>query len=115
MEIDLTPILGTVIDLLAAALMALGGWALTKLGRKFGLEADGQVRVYLAEALAGGIGWAKEQAAKRSEDFAHIEVRRKVVAEASHYVIERVPDAVKRLGLDRERIEKLIEARLGGV
>ncbi|MEE8172966.1 MAG: terminase [Alphaproteobacteria bacterium] len=33
---------------------------------------------------------------------------------AKSLVIERVPDAVKRFGLDRERIEKLIEARLGG-
>ncbi len=29
-------------------------------------------------------------------------------------VIERVPDALKRFGLDRQRIEKLVEARLGG-
>ena len=29
-------------------------------------------------------------------------------------VIERVPDALNRFGLDREGIEKLIEARLGG-
>ncbi|MCH7870678.1 MAG: hypothetical protein IID33_03160 [Planctomycetes bacterium] len=114
MEIDLTPVLGIVIDLLAAALMTLGGWALAKLGRKFGLEADDQVRIYLGEALAGGIGWAKEQARKRSEDIAHIEVRSKLVAEAANYVIERVPDALKRFGLDRERIEKLVEARLGG-
>ena len=61
MEIDLTPVLGIVIDLLAAVLMALGGWALTKLGRKFGLEADDQVRLYIGEALAGGSGWAQGQ------------------------------------------------------
>lgn len=114
MEIDLTPVLGIVIDLLAAALMTLGGWALARLGRKFGLEADDQVRIYLGEALAGGIGWAKEQARKRSEDVSHIEVRSKLVAEAANYVIERVPDALRRFGLDRERIEKLVEARLGG-
>ena len=35
--------------------MVLGTWALAKLGRKFGLEADDQVRVYLSEALAGGM------------------------------------------------------------
>ena len=115
MEIDLTPVLGIVIDLLAAVLMALGGWALTKLGRKFGLEADDQVRLYLGEALAGGIGWAKEQARKRGDDFARIEVRSRLVAEAGNYVIERVPDAVERFGLDPARIEKLIEARLAGV
>ena len=31
MEIDITPVLEIVIDLLAAALMTLGGWALAKL------------------------------------------------------------------------------------
>jgi allantoicase len=115
MEIDLTPILAIIIDLLAAALMALGGWALAKMGRKFGLEADDQVRIYLGEALAGGIGWAKEQARKRGDDFAIIEVRSRLVAEAGQYVIERVPDAVERFGLNPARIERLIEARLGGV
>ena len=30
-------------------------------------------------------------------------------------VIERVPDALDHFGLDAARIEKLIEARLGGV
>lgn len=29
-------------------------------------------------------------------------------------VIERVPDAIARFGLDRERIEKLVESRLAG-
>lgn len=115
MEIDFTPIIDVGIDVLALILMAIGTWALAKLGRKFGLEADDQVRVYLGEALVGGIGWAKEQARKRSQDIARIEVRSRLVAEASNYVIERVPDAVNRFGLDRDRIEKLVEARLGGV
>lgn len=114
MEIDVTPVLNLGIDLLALVLMALGSWAIARLGRKFGLEADDQIRVYLGEALVSGIGWAKEQARKRSQDMARIEVRNKLAAEAAGYVIERVPDAVKRFGLDRQRIEKLIEARLGG-
>lgn len=114
MEIDLTPVLDAGIDLLALVLMALGSWAIARLGRKFGLESDDRIRVYLGEALVSGIGWAKEQARKRSEDIAHVEVRNKLVAEAAGYVIERVPGAVNRFGLDRQRIEKLIEARLGG-
>ena len=67
-----------------------------------------------SQALAGGIGWATEQARKRSADIALVEVRGRLVAEASNYVIERVPDALNHFGLDREGIEKLIEARLGG-
>jgi hypothetical protein len=46
--------------------------------------------------------------------MAHLEVRNAAVAEAASYVIERVPDAVKHFGLNRARIEALIEARLGG-
>ncbi len=114
MEIDLTPILDVGIDFLAVVLMALGTWALAKLGRKFGLEADDQVRIYLNEALERGVGWAKEQARNRADDFARIEVRNQAVAEAANYVIERVPSAIRHFGLDRARVEKLIEARLGG-
>ena len=114
MEIDLSPVLDVGIDLLAFVCMALGSWAIARLGRKFGLDADDRVRIYFSPALAGGIGWATEQARKRSADIALVEVRGRLVAEASNYVIERVPDALNRFGLDREGIEKLIEARLGG-
>ena len=115
MDIDLTPILNLGIDALAVVLVALGGWVLARLGRKFGLEADDQVRVYLGEALAGGVGWAKEQAKRRSEDIAHVEVRDRAVAEAGNYVIARVPDAVRHFGLNQTKVEALIAARLGGV
>ena len=114
MEIDLTPILNIAVDLLAVVLMTLGGWAVARLGRKFGLEADDQVRVYLNEALASGIGWAKERAKSKGEDFATIEVRSQAVADAANYVIERVPAAVRHFKLDEARVRQMIEARLAG-
>ena len=114
MEVDLSPILNVAIDLLAVVLMALGTWALAKLGRKLGLEADDQVRLYLNDALERGIGWAKEKATRDAQDLARVEVRNKAVAEAVNYVIERVPDALKHFELDEQRVKKLVEARLGG-
>ena len=80
MEIDLSPVLDVGIDLLALVFMALGSWVIARLGRKLGLDADHRVRVYLSQALAGGIGWAKEQAAKRSADIAPVEGRGRRVA-----------------------------------
>jgi hypothetical protein len=115
MEIDFSPILDMSIDMLAMVLMTLGGVALARLGRKLGLEADDQIRIYFGEALERSVGWAKEQAHKRADDMARLEVRNAAVVEAASYVIERVPDAIKHFGLDRARIEALIEARLGGV
>lgn len=114
MGIDLSPILNLGIDLLAVVLMALGTWALARLGRKFGLESDDRIRVYLDEALMRAVDWAKEKARQRGEDLAVIEVRHKAIAEAANEVIARVPDAVRHFGLDEARVTKLIESRLGG-
>lgn len=114
MEIDLTPILEVAIDSLAVVLMALGAWALEKLGRKFGLEADDQIRLVLREALEKGVGYARERAREQGYDFARIDVRNEAAANAANYVISRVPDAVSHFGLDADGLRELVRARFGG-
>ena len=114
MEIDLSPIINVGIDVISFVLMALGTWAVARLGKKLGLDADDQVRVYLDEALNRGIGWAREKAKAKAKDMATVEVRSEIVAEAVKYALERVPDAVKHFNLDEQHVRKLVEARLGG-
>ena len=72
------------------------------------------MRVYLNDAIDRGIGYATEQARRKSADFDHVEVRSAAAAEAANYVIQRVPDAVKRFGLGPVDIRRMVEARLGG-
>ena len=115
MEIDLTPVLDMGIDLLAVVLMGLGTWALAKLGRKFGLEADDQIRLVLQEALEKGVGYARERAREQGDDFARIEVRNAAAATAANYVIGRVPQAAAHFGLNEDGLRELVRARLGGV
>ena len=115
MEIDFTPVLDMGIDLLAVVLMGLGTWALAKLGRKFGLEADDQIRLVLQEALEKGVGYARERAREQGDDFARIEVRNAAAATAANYVIGRVPQAAAHFGLNEDGLRELVRARLGGV
>ncbi len=72
------------------------------------------MRVYLNEALASGVGWAKEKARQEGADFATVEVRSQAIADAANYAIERVPAAVRHFKLDETRVRQMIEARLGG-
>jgi len=114
MEIDFSPLLGMLIDTLAAALTAVGVWAVARLGRKLGLEADDRVRLYLDDALARGIGYAREQAKRAAADLGKVELRSTIAAEAASYVIDRVPDAVRHFKLGPEEVKRLVEARLAG-
>ena len=92
--IDLSPLLEPVIQLLAAGLMALGSWAVARLIRRLGLQADSEVRTYLDQALRAGVEWAAEKARRVGLDQARIEVRNAMVADAVNYAVAKVPDAL---------------------
>lgn len=109
--IDLGPVIETLLGSLAAALMALGSWALTRLGKRLGLEADSEIRSYLDEALHRAITWAISRLREDGRSIT-IDVKSEIVAHAVSYIVDRVPDAIEHFGLDGASVGRLIEARL---
>lgn len=84
------------------------------LGKKLkldNLKIDEQVRAYLLEATKRAISWAMLQL--ETKDLLDIDVKNKVVALAVQYLVDRVPDALKQLGLTEDKLKGFVEARIG--
>lgn len=109
--VDVGPVLETLLGSLAAAVMAIGSWALARLAKRLGLEADSKIRAYLDEALYRAIGYATSRLRDEGTPIL-IDVKSELVARATNYILDRVPDAVSHFGLDSRSIGRLIEARL---
>lgn len=109
--VDVGPVVDTLLGSLAAAVMTLAGWALARLAKRLGLEADGEVRRYLETAIYNAVAFAVARLRDEGKSIT-LDVKSEIVARATSYVIARVPDAVKRFGLDEASIGHLVEARL---
>lgn len=110
--VDITPLLNTLIDLLAVVALTVGTWAAHKYGTKVGIEKDSEIRKYLDEAILNGINFAATKLKAAGDNIDEIELKNQRLAEAANYVVKGVPDALKHFKIDEARLKTLIEARL---
>jgi hypothetical protein len=109
-KIDLRPLLDVVWPLIAAVVAA----GVSLLARKalgwLNLSEDRMVREYLEVAIVNGLELARQ---KLGSGPLTLTSKHQAVAEASGYVIARVPDALKRFDITEASLKRLVEARLG--
>ena len=98
--------------LLGTALSVVGLWAIRWLGTKNRILADAEVRRYLQDTLLQGLGYGIEKTREFAKDKSNVTVRSALVAEAAGYVINQVPDALRRFKIDSAGVKRLLEARL---
>ena len=110
-EVDLSPLISAAVEVVTLVLLAVGAIAIRRLAAWLRLREDDEVRAYLETALRNGIDFAMRRLEERSSDL-KLETKSETIAEATRYVVEQVPEAVKRLKLDQAAIERAIEARL---
>lgn len=110
--LDLSPILNTGIQILAAVLLAAGSWAIGRLVQKLKLDGDASVRAYLETALQVGISAAAARAKAAGASLAHPTVRSQAVADVVNYVTPKVPDALARFGITPDHLASMVTARL---
>lgn len=110
--VDLSPIIDVLVWAVGGALSALAGWALVALSRLLGLKSDSEVRRYVEAAVNRGIDYATTRAAEYARLKSKIAVRSEVIELAVEYALKAVPDGLKQLGLDRERVKAMVDARL---
>lgn len=120
--IDLTEVGVALVGVAAAALTVLGRVAVRALQRylehKAGLELDAETRAYLDRALERAVVWARLHVAEAVRAGAPaVDLRSKVLALSANYVLDAVPDALERFGLDADgdRLRHMLEARLAGL
>lgn len=112
--IDFAPLLETLVLLLAAALMAVGTWAIRRLSAKFGLEADSAANALLNDALTNAVRYAERLAAEAARARGASRVTdSETVAAAVNYVLEGVPAILHQYDITAEHVEKMVLARLG--
>lgn len=91
----------------AAALLAA---LAARLYRWLGIREDDAVRAYLDQALARAVAYGLVQA--RGAAGLPPASQEPVVAAAVRYAQERVPDALKRFGIDEPGLAEMIRSRL---
>ncbi len=110
--VDFAPVVGTVLEILAAGLLAIGMWAVNKLAAKLKLDIEARHREALYAALAAGINYAKNKIAAASEGRSALNIQNDLARFAAQYAVSKVPDAVRHFGLSPERVQELVRARL---
>lgn len=109
-QIDFRPLINEVVwPLIVAIVTAIVGILARKVLSWLNLSEDRMVREYLDVALANGLELARQRLGNVPLGAT---TQHQLVAEASNYVIGRVPDALKRFGIDQDGLRRLIEARV---
>lgn len=108
------------LEAVAALLLAAGIIAMRHLADWLKLRADSEVRGYLNEALAKAVEFGLAQARHQllsegslvESDAARERLLGRAAAIAEGYAKDRVPDALKRFGIDGAGLGAMIRARL---
>lgn len=112
-KIDFRPLVNEVIwPLIVAIVTAIVGILARKALSWLNLSEDRMVREYLDVALVNGLELARQRLGSVALGAT---TESRLVAEASNYVIGRVPDALKRFGIDQDGLRRLIEARIATI
>lgn len=107
--VDLTPLLGSLLELTAAAVTGVVGWALR---RYLGIRADNEVRGYLETALNRAAAYGLSRARAEYGHLDSVSIKNAALEAGVRYVVEAVPDALKRFQVTPERVRDLVEARM---
>ena len=116
MDPMLVQLLTPLLQIVGAALLGVGTWALSRLATHLGIASDDAVRGYLEDALRNALAFGEKQVAARLAGKQPSPVDLRVIeTEAVAYVMAHVPDALARFKLTPEAVERLVRARLDGL
>ncbi len=120
--VQLAPLIQPTIEWVAALAAGFGAWAIKWIvhfmrqhkieQRSFGLIKERQVQTWLNEGLPDAIEYGRELVRNHGLDVAEVKVRSVLLRSAANYMIEHFPRTVAELGLDREKLIKMLMAKL---
>ena len=102
MTVDLSPLLSSLVQVGALALMALGGVAIQRLSTKLGLDAHAALTKQLDDALNKSIAAGAMDATSliKARGWDHPDVKSAVLASAAAYLMAMWPGLLKSAGID---------------
>lgn len=106
--IDLSPLInGVILPLLTPVLLAVATWAATKVAAYAHFQIQDGQRALLSSAIDNAIAYAEQLLAGKESVTANDKV-----ATAVNYLLPKVPDALKSLGVTPEHLAQIITAKL---
>lgn len=107
-------LLDVLLQLAASGVLALGGYAITRLATWLKLRQDSEVRAYLNQALERAVDLALAEARGRLPAYTRLSHPQldAAVERAAEYARSTVPDALARFRIDTEGLRDRISARL---
>lgn len=120
MEIDFTPIIQYVLPVVLLVLTGVAVWlgsaAINYFQAKTGVTLGADARGLINDAIQRGIKFAEAQINEQvSRLDPKVTVSHPIVAQASNYVIQAVPDALVKAGVTQEALAQKILAELPAV
>lgn len=102
MAVDWAPVIATVISLCAVALTTFGSWAIARLAKKLGVEANSAAIQGFDDALAKAIhaGAVNAQDLIATLGYGHADVKNAVLAFAANYTGAKFAPALRGINLD---------------
>lgn len=108
--IDFAPLLNQVVWPLAGVVVtALAAWLSTKLAKLLNLSNADQVRGYLEPALQNALAFGQNKIGALPVT---VDAKNAIVAQATNFAIQHVPDALKFFKIDEEGLKRILTARL---
>lgn len=110
--IDLSAVLTPLLQLAGTILLGVATWAINLGAQKTGLENQTALKNMLIDATGRAITWAESQVGQKIGAGASIDVHNAVVAQAANYLLTKMPDTLKSLGISGTAIEDWVLAHL---
>ncbi len=108
MHIDLAPLINAyVVPILTAVLLSLASWAMSKAATYFHFTVQDGQRALVNGAIDNAIAYAQQMLAGKENVTAN-----QTVSTAVNYLLPKIPDTLKALGVTPEHLAQIITAKL---
>lgn len=107
-SIDLSPVVnGVIVPLLTPILLAVATWAISRIAKYAHFQIQDGQRQVVADAITSGIAYAQKTLGPL--EIVSADAR---IATAVSYVLPKVPDALKSLGVTPAHLAQIVAAKL---
>lgn len=113
--VDLANIANVLLSLAAAAVTAAIPILVPALLKRFGSANDADLKANLENILQAAAGGAYKYAASHEGGLSNVAVNNGALADATNYVMSKVPDTLKQLNITPATVTQMVDKRLGSL
>ena len=115
MNIDFGPVVQSVAPLALTAMTVSIPYGVALLQKLLKIRLNETQVAVITQACDKGAEAAYGFMAGQGATLAHVSIKNAAVAQGVNHVLASVPDTLKKLGITPEQVERMVDARLGGL